>query len=245
HPLKKIKKSQTFFLKRGKWHNEDLLNKNIDGWQILNGKLDSGFRSGKKRWITALLSGEKKLISAGNDAHGNLNLFRQVKIPFINTEDNYYHQFGYFRTGLIHNNLSLNKKNILQTMCSGRIIVSSGPFINLCVKYDGQLFHIGDTLKRNKRKKRNDGKNKYSIDVHFLSTTEYGVISKIKVIHGNLKKGLETDIFNYENSNKEVIFEYKNSLEFIPNDGKQAYFRIEAETETGHFVLSNPIWYEL
>ncbi|MCK5077541.1 MAG: hypothetical protein KAR38_14260, partial [Calditrichia bacterium] len=36
HPFKKIKKSQKFFLKRGKWNNEDLLNKNIDGWQILN-----------------------------------------------------------------------------------------------------------------------------------------------------------------------------------------------------------------
>ncbi|MCK5077078.1 MAG: hypothetical protein KAR38_11915, partial [Calditrichia bacterium] len=211
----------------------------IHSWQILNGKLDNGFLNGQKKWIKALLAGKKIFITAGNDAHGNLNIFRQVKIPFINIENSYLHQFGYFKTGLIHNNFVLNKNNILKLIKQGRMIISSGPFADFSIKINEAIFFIGDTINNE------NIRNNLSFNLRFHSSPEYGSLFEIRLIYGNLNKKNEKTIFHYENKSQDAIFEYNHSLEFDSNNEfASAYFRIECKTVTGHFVLSNPIWYE-
>jgi len=36
---------------RGEWVNLDLLNKRLDGWQILNGSDDADFARGLNQWM--------------------------------------------------------------------------------------------------------------------------------------------------------------------------------------------------
>ena len=74
---------QWLFLKRGKWHEKDVIHKNMSGLQILNGSLDKGYYQGLSFWIKLLLKGYHKFIYAGNDAHGNFNIYRQIKIPML------------------------------------------------------------------------------------------------------------------------------------------------------------------
>ena len=53
-----------------------------------------------KIWIRLLLDGYHKFIYAGNDAHGNFNMYRQIKTPMLSLYEKKEQLFGEFRTGV-------------------------------------------------------------------------------------------------------------------------------------------------
>ncbi|MFQ5584120.1 MAG: hypothetical protein ACE5GL_06775, partial [Calditrichia bacterium] len=83
HPLDIPPRSQRLILNRGFWQQEDLFDKSLDYWQILNGKIDRYFLEGLQLWKEALLDGFKIGIMAGNDSHGNFNCYRQIRTPLL------------------------------------------------------------------------------------------------------------------------------------------------------------------
>ena len=61
----------------------------------MNGDTGRGYQDGIKIWVKLLLNGHRKYIYAGNDAHGNFNIYRQIKIPMINLLEEETQRFGY------------------------------------------------------------------------------------------------------------------------------------------------------
>lgn len=234
HPLKPVKKLHQWILNRNRWTEKDLLHPKITGYQILNGKTDDGFISGKVLWIKHLLQGKKKFIYGGSDSHGNLNLYRQIKIPFVNFDYSREHQFGRMKTGIYRTGNSHSAADILNHLKNGHCFISTGPYGKISIQSNNQLFIPGDEITVLPD-------TPILINIEVQSTNPFGKLSTVQVIGGYFEEGLEKNIFLKTNIN-EMLFIYtfklkNNDFETIPD-----YVRLEAFTETNELMISNPIW---
>jgi len=207
---------------------------NLSGFQFINGQLTNGFGKGYKCWIEMLLQGKRLFALAGNDAHGNFNRFRQVGIPFFKIKESEHQLFGRMRTGVFLETLS--EKGILDSIRSGRTIVTDGPVANLIVDSSeqkssslGQIF-IG---------------KQHSILLEARSSTEFGSIESLKVFRGYI--GQKEDILISETPG--LCYDIKRN--FTYEIEKDSYLRAEVWTSSAdsydgqsHFCLTNPIWFK-
>ncbi|MEJ2051982.1 MAG: hypothetical protein P8Y60_19490, partial [Calditrichota bacterium] len=112
HPVEKPPLSQRIILRRGIWNESDFASDNINTLQIMNNGSFKSLKNGLRLWQSLLLSGKKVGIAAGNDAHGNFNSFRQVKIPLLKMDYLKEHLFGEARTAV--NAPGLSKRELLE-----------------------------------------------------------------------------------------------------------------------------------
>ncbi len=226
HPFNHIPFTQKLLFKRGSWGRKDIIEENLAGLQILNGTQDEDFYCGLREWKSILLAGYKKLIFAGNDAHGNFNIYRQIKTPFFSLREVRHQIFGEFRTGV----LGADKQNInslINSLKEGNCFITNGAFLNLTINHKEHIYPMGSII--------NGNEAELIIDV--LSSEEFGNIISIKLFRGIIGENEENIIFQYEQLKTSQLKEIVSVTA-----GGNSYFRCEVELENGGFAYSNPIW---
>ena len=231
HPLEIPPFGQRLLFNRGYWAKEDLLDDRIIGLQILNGLPDESFRRGYEVWIDLILEGKRKIILAGNDAHGNFNHFRQIKIPFLSMHKHRNQLFGQVRTALkLDGGVELN--TLLESLKKGRAQITTGPLSEISLMAENnEVNEIGDEFSLDKGK----------LSVTAVSTEEFGKLKRIVIIQGDLSNRKESEVHKYTDFTDGYRFEDALDISQL-NPG---YIRMEVYTETADkefFSITNPIW---
>ena len=231
HPFSSVPIVQWLFVKRGKWEFKDILEENLAGLQIVNGDLGNSFKIGLNKWIKLLLNGKRKFIYAGNDAHGNFNIYRQIKTPMLSLYEKKEQLFGVFRTGVFTKDKKKDINSVIYSMRNGNCFVTNGPFINMTLHHKDSIYDMGSI------NSCDNGNIKLSI----ISNPEFGMIKTIKLIKGIVGSQKEVDYFTIINPGK---YELIKLIEI--NCVNKCYFRCEVELESKiemkRLALSNPIW---
>ncbi len=230
HPVEKPPLSQRLILNRGIWELPDVEINSISNLQILNGIFrDDTFYCGLALWKILLASRYKVGIVAGNDAHGNFNIYRQVKTPFLSLHSHRHHLLGKVRTAVF--SPSRKPSDLLRALREHRALISNGPIAIFSV--EGFLTaHIGELFPQPHRG---------TIRIQAKSTPEYGFWRKIVLYLSYRGKSLEEQIVvEIENQSLEIETEVplpKQSLRYI---------RLEGSTireKEKYYCYTNPIWF--
>ena len=230
HPFEPVSFLHNIFFKRGKWHNKDIIHDELAGFQIVNGEIGSGYYKGIKKWVELLLKGIVKYMYAGNDAHGNFNIYRQIKIPMISLFERNKQILGKFRTG-VYADKKYDILSVINGLKRGNCFVSNGPLLNLTCDVSDIHYKMGDKIYSNKGK----------INLTIISSPEFGLIKNILVVKGVIGKNKEEDYFAIKNPQK---YEVKESFDISVEC--PCYFRciINSDSKKENiFALSNPIWF--
>jgi hypothetical protein len=227
HPRESVPLLQRWLLGRGIWELEDVTNRALDGLQIANGKSDGGFADGLRMWQALLLKGQKIMIFAGDDAHGNFNRFRQIGIPFLKIRESHEQLFGMTRTAVRVKDF--NEDSLVTAIRSGASVITDGPIVD--IRSDGKSA-IGETIPA----------GTVEVTVHSKTTSEYGRFQRIDLFLGEVG-GLE----------KKLPLEHESENVLIARlaSNRRGYLRAEAWTIAedsqhgrSHFCLTNPVWLE-
>lgn len=227
HPFVSIPVMQWLFFKRGVWEDYDILQDRMVGLQILNGEIDSDFLRGVKEWIYYLLKGHRKFIYAGNDAHGNFNIFRQIKIPMIKIEQADKQILGRCRTGVFpekHNNI----ESTIKALSKGNCFITTGPYLKF--NLNGNI-NMGNEF---------TGQNA-KLNISALSSPEFGPILGIRVMQGIIGEKKEVVFLDEVNSKSAFKMELNEHIQI----NEKGYLRVEVETggvKAKHLAMTNPIW---
>lgn len=222
---------QRLLIHRGRWLDGDYRHPRLNGMQILNGLWDRWFENGRQKWIERLLQGQRMIIIAGNDAHGNFNRFRQIGFPFFSLVEHEDQVLGKCRTGLLISEL-ITLESVLDALGRGRAIVTDGPFAAMRLGNGSQLATVGDQIA---------GPVKH-LEITAVSTAEFGALAEIKVLCGDLKNNREYVFFHHRPVS--LNFEFRTRLNQLP-EISSGYLRLEASSRAGqriHHCLTNPIW---
>ncbi|HXK48935.1 MAG TPA: CehA/McbA family metallohydrolase [Clostridiales bacterium] len=237
HPFTKVPWLEYLFVRRGKWSIEDITGNDITHIQILNGDFDEDFFKSIAAWVGLLLKGHRIFITAGNDAHGNFNIFRQVKIPMFSLISAHKQLFGKCRTVVFSE--SGSQEDIINSVKKGAVYITDGPHILFTVTDGGNIYDIGSEFKAVNEKLEAE---------FFITSSAYsGPIKGIVIYRGSIR-GFEEKIL-YKNQLVERTYTFNDKIEMI-NDGIDHYIRIEVYTSVTHAngkyyehrAYSNPVW---
>ncbi|NUM80351.1 CehA/McbA family metallohydrolase [bacterium] len=229
HPQDRASWLEKFFIRRGRWTDDDARTAGVHGLQILNGLDNEAFADGLRQWVRLLLKGERRFICAGNDAHGNFNRYRQVRIPMFRLEERDRHQqFGFARTAVFLGSEECTCSNILKALREGRSQITTGPLIDWHVTGEETSALAGGTARGRFLK----------IHLKARSNPEAGSIQSLKLWSG--------EIYDRESLLKEYYYNKIYDCEEINlyNISSKKYLRCEVRTDKGFFAYSNPIWIE-
>ncbi len=214
HPIEKIPFMQRLTLRRGNWNNDDYKNSGISFLQVINSAEPNNIERSVNYWKKMLLKGDRYYLIAGNDAHGNFNVMRQIKSPFWKLFSSQKQVFGQFFTAYKY-----KENQPVAGLKNGEVIVSNGPFLSFYLKVEDELFPIGSTCKADKA----------ILQFEKSTSTEFGEIINISTFIGDYNSGNETKINNPENNCE---------LE-LPEKG---YVRMCLKTTNSGVVFTNPVW---
>lgn len=220
-------------LRRGKWQTGDYFHSKLIGLQIWNGPPDKTFINGLKTWIQLLLEGRKISITAGNDAHGNFNRFRQLRLPFLLFTEKSAFVYGESRT-VVYIEGNPSRKNILTALASGHSYISNGPALKICVlNKEGRSFHMGQTVKGKPVK----------LIIQGLSTEEFGALQSVTTFFGNANQKTEKQLDSHVQF--ENPYQFEKSID-LPNLPHASYIRAELTTQRKKQTraLTNPVYIE-
>lgn len=232
HPLVPFSWLQRLLVRRGKWEDLDLKHQKLDGWQICNGMWDEGFYAGLEKWKEEIIRGNRIPIFAGNDAHGNFNRFRQVKIPMLSLHENQDHIFGRITTR-VRVKSGFEKSEIIKNIKDGKVYISDGPAIELSIIQNNKVLFSGDTAKSSKTG---------SIILRYKSSEEFGRLRFLRILGGDSNR--ETLIRQYTPKSDPFCKLFEGEIS-IPLTGSK-YIRAEIETLNNsgksYRAFANPIW---
>lgn len=235
HPQEYVPFLQKVLLGRGNWLSEDLQTPGLDGVQFSNGTVDGGFRTGYEAWVKLLLEGRKLFLGAGNDAHGNFNRFRQLRIPFVMLTERETQLFGKFRTGVFLQDKP-TESGIVDALSKGRSVISDGPAATISVRNEsGEEASVGESVRA----------KEVIIQMSVRSTTTMGWIRSARVFLGRIDEEREESIL--ESNGGWDCYRLEESLPLVIRHS--CYLRAEVWTSADqsfdaqeHFCLTNPIW---
>lgn len=214
HPAEKVPLLQRLTLRRGYWQKEDIINSKIKFLQLINSNDPASVTESLIYWKRLLLSGHKFLIVAGNDAHGNFNISRQIRRPFLQLYKSEKQIFGRFHTVFKY------QSNLpVEGFKQGCLICSNGPFLEFWLEQDGRRIEMGSQAS-------------HASAVFFYraeTSEEFGNITSILLFRGIIAAGKEEKIL-MPASGREI------------NLRGSDYLRMELYTDRGGIAISNPIW---
>ncbi len=216
HPFDDIPYLQKLTLNRGSWSKEDFDAGSIEFIQAINNASLLEIERNKKKWVNLLLMGFKYYLIAGNDAHGNFQFMKQIKIPFLELFSTKKQIFGRFFTIFKY-----SENDPIQGFKHKHLSISNGPFLDFIATSQLHSYSIGQTIYEDKA----------SINFESKTSKEFGEISNILLIIGDLIKKEEKIIKN--------PLQFSNYL--LPCKG---YLRMELKTKNIGIVITNPIWIE-
>lgn len=162
HPLVPTPLLERVLVGRGEWLPEDLAHPRLNGWQVANGGWGVDFRRGYDAWVKALTAGKQICIFGGNDAHGNFNRFRQVRLPMARLWERDRHVFGRFTTRV--KTEARDAAGIIAALKESPVVLSDGPTLEL------EAIQSGD---------------RRAIRLRWLTTPEFGTPREIAVFLGS------------------------------------------------------------
>ena len=227
HPFNHVPLLQKIFFKRGRWENKDISHQKLSGLQILNGIYDKDFFNGMEIWKNQLLNGLIKYIYAGNDAHGNFNIYRQINTPLLTLKESYIQIFGNCRTGVLGSKFG-DIPSVINSLKKGNCFITNSAYLNITFHHNQKEYSMGSIIQK--------GSGKLTVDI--VSSKEFGMIKKLIVLMGRIGDKKEINIFQYENLR---VYELKEIITI--NAEKESYFRCEVYLCNDNcFAYSNPIW---
>ena len=212
HPNDKVPFMQKLTLRRGSWHTEDFSDNKIRFMQVINSADISEIKSSIEYWKNLLIQKHKILILAGNDAHGNFNVMRQIQKPFTKLFASDKQVFGRMHTVFHYRN-----NDPIAGIKNGEMIVSNGPFINFWIKAEAKEFRIG----------ANCSSNFALLFFQVATAKEFGEITKLRLFLG-------------KEDGEQVIEDPQNELEIDLKD--ILYLRMSIETQKKFVAFTNPIF---
>tara|TARA_B100000315_G_C14595769_1_gene599118 strand:+ start:13415 stop:15034 length:1620 start_codon:yes stop_codon:yes gene_type:complete len=232
HPGMEFSFLERLLLNRGWWEKEDYEVENVHGYQILNGFFDKGFKHGLKLWTAQLLKGRKKFIYAGNDAHGNFNSFRQVKIPMLNLWSHSDQILGKCRTGILIDGTP-NIENIISALRKGSCVISNGPLLTITAESESFGTKIGGIIK---------GDN-IVVKLNCLSNPELGTIRCVILHYGEIGSSSEIELVREEPDDQVYTKLIQHNLQKINSPGYIRGILITTSPDGELFrCYTNPIW---
>ncbi len=237
HPFNKTPLLEYLLVKRGVWSEDDITDNNIRYIQILNGEYDENFFKSMMIWVKLLLAGHRIFITAGNDAHGNFNIFRQVKIPMFSLISDHRQIFGKCRTAVCSG--SREKNDVISAVRSGNMYITDGPHLLFSVTDGADVYDTGSEFKA-----KSDTLN---IEFFVNSSSYSGPVKGILIYRGSINAFDEKII--YEKQFTETLYSYNETVPIV-NDKIDHYIRIEVFTSvtysngrhSEHRAYSNPVW---
>jgi len=214
HPNEKIPILQKLTLRRGNWSLDDFQKSGIGLLQLINTSHFPDVLKAINHWRSMLLQGKRFYILAGNDAHGNFNVMRQIKSPFWKLFASHDQVFGKFFTAFKYKN-----NEPVQGIKNGELIVSNGPFLNFQLKVKRKYYPIGSII----------NEKRAVLEYETRTAHEFGEIRTLNLYIGDTALKKEIKILNPQNSLK---------IE-LPARG---FIRMSISTSKGGFVLTNPMW---
>ncbi|MCF7912956.1 MAG: hypothetical protein K9M99_10540 [Candidatus Cloacimonetes bacterium] len=213
HPFDKVPLAQKLTLRRGNWSIADFHQSGIYLLQLINSDEPDKIAKKIATWTAYLLQGEIFFILAGNDAHGNFNIMRQISFPFLKICETRKQIFGRWMTII-----ESPENDPLKALQAGRMIVSNGPFISFYIHQLEDKWQSGETCPLR------HGTVQYDV----LSTPEFGEIDTIFCYRGDIDTG------------KEFRFPVACPVNIaLPPNG---YIRMSVVTTKGFTAFTNPIF---
>jgi len=208
------------------WITEDYDLVGYNGLQVWN-MMDRDHERdlGLEQWKRLLLNGRKDIfIAGGSDAHGDFSHATTVIGPMDNA-------FGKVRTYIYCEEFT--EEGILNALKNGNSIMTDGPLV---------IFNI--TNERSETAIIGNEITGYylTLNIQWESTSEFGNISHIYIHRGIIN---ETEVkiskYNLTPDNFSGAGVYSDLAGKVPLM-KNGYIRINATTDKGYSVYTNPIW---
>lgn len=213
HPFEKVPLMQKWTLNRGEWSIKDYKDNNIQFLQAINQSSITDLLDIVHQWVQLLFNHHRLYLIAGNDAHGNFQWMKQIKIPMIKLLISKKQIFaGFFTIFRSENN------DPVSGFKSKYLMVSNGPFLDFQVEND-KIYHIGEQIEA----------GQYTLNYQFNSNIEFGECKTLKIFIGSIDKKKEICILNP-----------KQNIELDLRD--KGYIRMECLTENQRMAITNPIW---
>ncbi|MFQ6604158.1 MAG: hypothetical protein ACE5D8_01250 [Fidelibacterota bacterium] len=222
HPRVSVSWLEKLLINRGYWEDADLNHDGLDGLQILNGSIDRHFESGLSCWRRQLLNGKKRFIYAGNDAHGNFNLFHQIRIPMLTTAMHREQILGQCRNGVPRES-SHSLTELLIHLKQGRSIITNGPALQLTVN---ERYFTGESIVTDKA----------DVALWGESSPLFGNIAHVRLFRGDLNRQEEKMIKEWGTD----ALQMKAGI--IIDINGPIYLRAEIWTVNGQAGFTNPLW---
>jgi hypothetical protein len=183
HPAEEVPVMQKLTLRRGNWEEIDYEESGIKFLQIINSADKVSVFKSIEYWKKLLVKGHKFWILAGNDAHGNFGVMRQIKSPFTKLFSSPHQVFGKFFTAFKY-----SENSPIEGIKNGEVIVSNGPFISFCLKAKGKEYPIGSVI------------NAEIAEIFAVTRTapEFGKISETILFAGKGSREYELDFISGE-----------------------------------------------
>jgi hypothetical protein len=169
-----------------------------------------------------------------NDAHGNFNRFRQLRMPFLSLRESQEQIFGQVHTYLLCP-APPSQRQILQALRRGAAVVTDGPLVIFTVtNQKGHAANIGECL----------AGEDFSVKISARCSPEFGALERIDLFLGQIGEK-ERRIRSYRRG-RDFTDEYGADLrDELTGLGQEAYVRIECESSRGASTwtaMTNPVW---
>ncbi len=236
HPYQPVPWLQRLVVGRDTWSAPDLATPGMAGLQIMNGRLDTGFRQGLAAWKRLLLQGRRTYIYAGSDSHGDFNRFRVIGLPFVYLTERDGMTLGSCRTGVLGVKPD-DLAGITAALHQGRCLISNGPAIDLAVQGDGRPVGPGGSLPG----------GDLEVRLRLASTAEFGPLTRLRLYRGIIGVPREDLLVNLVLGSGRYDFSWRHNL----HQRKPGYLRVEAQSRLPDgnvfgnrlgLALSNPVW---
>lgn len=227
HPITELTSVEMYVINRGNWGDDDARAKGLSGLEAWNGT-PGPLPGGMDMWRRALLSGQRSYLVGGTDAHGDFSLELGGWPEHL--------VFGQIRTA-VYVDGAPTLENIISALKEGRAVATSGPLAaveltNTAVKTAA----IGGDLSG----------GPFVATVRARSTSEFGPVSEIRVIVGDLDNKTETVTATYPGKYAADPINMEETVK-LPANVKRGYVRVEASSKAGELTFlafTNPIWFE-
>jgi hypothetical protein len=235
HPEEFGSTLEKILLRRGPWTLGDYSQPGLSGLQIWNGKRDGKLVKGLDRWRQLLLRGKKLFLIGGNDAHGNFNRFRQLRLPFLAMRESREQVFGRVRTHL-HCPGGLSPENLLRALRAGGAVTTDGPFVTFQVLDEtGRRASLGESI----------AGEEFAVEMWGKSCREFGALERIDVYCGQIGDRAERRIRTLRRG-RDFRDSTQVNLRVEPfRVGRSCYIRLELKSVAGArrwHAMTNPIW---
>ncbi len=231
HPIVDITPVEIYMINRGNWSSEDMSARGLTGLESWNHDLHPR-KEGFDAWIALLLDGKHKYLIGGTDSHGDFN----AEFANFGYDEARKLPFGCIRTA-VYVEGALTAESLIAGLRAGRAVATSGPLPVLELKdASGRTAGIGGDI----------AGGPFEAVVKVKSTSEFGPVSQVKVILGDLEKKAETVVADFAAKDFADPMNLAKTAT-VPGNVKKGYVRVEAYSQLGGVTYdsyTNPVWFE-